>query len=232
MSDLINVDNAHRTFPELISAQSGAPLLTDDVLVLVLPLFRQVAKLHELGKIAVTNIIDIQVDSNGALTLCNEEGEVPRLNIGAVKRIQPQTISGLNLVGTLQSIHTQEGGLQVSDSAVQLDMQAPIERPVYLLGPSSWETLIGHHDEITDVFLLGMVLASLACGLNFADEDDLHSFVWHRQNLFALNENLHPIIAAVIVQMTEINRHDRATDMAELTTRLRTWREQPTRSGC
>jgi predicted DCC family thiol-disulfide oxidoreductase YuxK len=27
--------------------------------------------------------------------------------------------------------------------------------------------------------------------------------------------------------MTELNRHDRATDVASLTTRLRTWRDQP-----
>ncbi len=40
-------------------------------------------------------------------------------------------------------------------------------------------------------------------------------------------DRLNPIIAAVIVEMTALNRHDRATDVAGLAQRLRTWRDQP-----
>lgn len=222
-----NVDQGSlRTLLSLISAQSGTPLLTDDVLVLVLPLFQQVAALHSLGKVAVLDGGSVLVGEGGALLLRRPEGDVPRMDIDAVHRIQPQTTSGLNIVGALQRRNTQLGE-EVSDLSIQNDISQPIERPVYLPGPASWEAQAGHHDEITDVFMLGMLLASLACGLDFADEDDLRNFVQHRQNLFALHDRLHPIVAAVIVEMTEINRHDRAKDVAELATRLRTWREQP-----
>ncbi|SPA44181.1 AAA domain-containing protein [Cupriavidus taiwanensis] len=220
-------DREPRTLRALIEAQAGAALPTDDVLVLVLPLFAQVAALHAQGRVAALDPDSILVETDGGLRLRRPDGETPVVDIGAVHRVQPHPASGLNIVGALQLGHADDGQRDHADLALQLDAAAPIERPVFLPGPASWERRIGHHDEIGDVFLLGMMLASLACGLDFADHDDLRSFVAHRRNLFLLDERLHPIVAAVIVEMTEINRHDRATDVAALATRLRTWREQP-----
>ncbi|MGC3963627.1 MAG: AAA domain-containing protein [Rhodocyclaceae bacterium] len=218
--------NESPSLRSLITAQAGVALLTDDVLLLVLPLFQQVAELHAHGKVAALDPDSILIGGEGGLCLRYPEGEAPLMDIDAVRRVQPHAASGLNIIGTLQSTHD-EHGTQVSDAAFQSDVNASITRPVFLPGPASWEKLLGHHDEITDIFLLGCVLGSLACGLDFADEDDLRSFVGHRNNLFVLNDRLHPIVATVVVEMTEINRHDRATDVATVATRLRTWRDQP-----
>ncbi|GAA5161773.1 AAA domain-containing protein [Viridibacterium curvum] len=218
---------AESTLRELISAQGGQALSTDDVLVLVLPLFQRVAELHAQGKVASLDPDAILVDAQGGLCLRRAEGEAPRMNLDAIRRVQPHATSGLNIVGTLQSHHREDGRHEVSDLAVQPDLNAEITRPVYLPGPRSWEQQLSHHDEITDIFMLGCVLASLACGLDFADEGDLNRFAPHRRDLFILNNRLHPIVAAVIVEMTELNRHERATDVATLATRLRTWRDQP-----
>ncbi len=226
MSVLQNEGSAASSLRTLITAQNGVALTTDDVLILVLPLLHQVATLHAQGKVATLDMDSILIDGEGALCLRRPEGEAPMMDLDAVHRVQPHTNSGLNIVGTLQSAHT-EDGTRVSDAAFQSDVNAPITRPVYMPGLTSWEKLLGHHDEITDVFLLGLVVASLACGLDFGDEDDVQSFLSHRHNLFVLNERLHPIVASAIVEMTELNRHERATDIASMATRLRTWREQP-----
>ena len=45
-------DATVRTLHKLIEAQDGAALSTDDVLVLALPLFKQVAALHAQGRVA------------------------------------------------------------------------------------------------------------------------------------------------------------------------------------
>ncbi|OXJ13178.1 AAA domain-containing protein [Burkholderia sp. AU6039] len=226
MTDRI-ADGAPRTLRTLIAAQAGAALPTDDVLVLVLPLFGQVAELHARDKVAALDADGIVIDEAGRLALRRPEGDMPQMDVGAVHRVQPHPASGLNIVGALRLDSTPDGQHSQTDLALQLDAAAPIERPVFLPGYASWERSIGHHDEITDVFALGMVLASLACGLNFETGSDLQAFVAHRRNLFVLHERLHPIVAAVIVEMTEVNRHDRATDVAALAMRLRTWREQP-----
>ena len=65
-------------------------------------------------------------------------------------------------------------------------------RPVYLPGYVTWEHRLKHHDPLTDIFSLGMILASLACGMDFADPEILRSFVAHRRNLFSLSAGLHP----------------------------------------
>ncbi|MGN6480765.1 DUF4011 domain-containing protein, partial [Luteibacter sp.] len=211
----------------LLEAQGGAALGTDDIVELVLPLFEEVAALHAQDKVALLTTDTILVDEQGILRLAHPGGQEPAMDIEAVHRVQPQQSSGLNIIGHLQQSHEEDGRREVSDLAVQRDAAAPIGRPVYLPGPASWEIVIGHHDEITDVFMLGMMLASLACGLDFSDADDLARFAEARRNLFKLNDRLHPIVAAVIVEMTEVNRHDRATDVAGMTARLRNWRDQP-----
>lgn len=212
----------------LLTAQRGMPLLTDDLLALVLPLFDEVAGLHAQGRVANLDAACVSVGNSGGLVLNSPDGQAVEMNIGEVRRIQPSPGAGLNVVGNLQREHDGESGeRQERDLAVQDDAGVDIATPVFLPGPQSWEKRLGHHDEITDVFLLGMLLAELACGLDFSDIGDLRSFVQHRKNLFVLNEGLNPVIAAVIVQMTELNRRARATDVAGLATRLRTWRELP-----
>jgi len=218
---------AANTLAALIDAQSGAALPTDDVLVLVLPLFEQVSALHLQGSVASLDPGAIVLDGTGALRLRQPSGQAPALDIDAVHRVQPHPASTLNIVGELRRSHDPAGRESLSDLEVQVDADAPIERPVYLPGYGSWEIQLGHHDEITDIFRLGLILAALACGLDFDDADDVKAFAAHRRNLFQLADRLNPIVAAVIVEMTALNRHERATELAGLATRLRTWREQP-----
>jgi predicted DNA-binding WGR domain protein len=218
---------ATRTLRDLVAAQAGMPLPTDDVVRLLVPLFRQVAALHEEGKVAALDADDVVLEDTGELRLRRPEGTAPRRAMEALARIQPQHASNLNIIGALERHRPDDGIPQEDDLALQLDASAAITRPVYLPGFASWERRAGHHDEITDVFGLGMILAALACGLDFAGEEDLRLFVAQRRNLFAVHERLHPILAALVVEMTEVNRHGRATDVAALATRLATWRDQP-----
>ena len=44
-----------------------------------------------------------------------------------------------------------------------------LERPTWLRGYVCWEHLVEHHDPLTDVYSLGLILASLACSLDLAD---------------------------------------------------------------
>ena len=218
---------APQTLRDLIAAQAGMPLPPDDLVRLVLPLFARVAALHTEGKVAGLDFDEIVLDAPGLLALRRPDGLAPVNGMAALARIQPQASSNLNIIGALERSRPGAGLPETQDLALQLDAGAPILRPVYLPGPLSWERLAGHHDEITDVFGLGMVLAALACGLDFAEEDDLRQFAAHRHNLFALAERLHPILAALIVETTPVNRHGRATDVATLAARLRGWRDAP-----
>jgi predicted DNA-binding WGR domain protein len=119
-----------------------------------------------------------------------------------------------------------DASLTVSDLGVGAP-DAAVTRPVFLPGYRSWEHTLGHHDELTDIFSLGMLVASLACGLDFTDAEELEVFSVNRTNLFGVNRRLNPVLASVIVQMTELNRHKRAPDLGQLISRLENYREQP-----
>jgi predicted DNA-binding WGR domain protein len=227
VSELQKDAQALPTLHGLIEAQAGAQLSNDDLLVLVLPLLQDVAAVHASGRVATLDGDAVVLGEDGGLHLKQTVGQAAVMNVEAVHQVQPHLASGLNIIGALQNKHEADGTRSQHDLSLQEDESQPVVRPVYLSGPASWELRIGHHDEITDVFLLGMMIGSLACGLDFNDAGDLREFVAHRSNLFRLNGRLSPIIAAAIVEMTELNRHERATDVASLATRLRTWRDQP-----
>ncbi|WP_081930651.1 AAA domain-containing protein [Lysobacter antibioticus] len=211
----------------VVEAQRGAGLATDDVLFLALPLFRTVAQLHAHGRVAALGADDIVQVAGQGLSLRAADGRLPRLELDAIRRLQPPPGSTLNIVGELRVTQDAAHGARVENLQTQRDAAQPIEHPVYLPGYTSWELALGHHDEIGDIFQLGQVLASLACGLDFDDGDDLELFAAQRQNLFRINPRLNPVLAAIVVEMTALNRHERATDLASIVRRLETYRDQP-----
>ncbi|MCE4052889.1 WGR domain-containing protein [Pseudomonas sp. Au-Pse12] len=214
-------------FAQLLQSHDGAAVPIDDVLFLALPLLRQVAQLHELGHVAQLSYLDVVLGPERTLQLRHPEGQSPRLALEAIKQVQPNPESALNIVGKVRLTRDSETGVAITDLQVQEDPHQAIDHPVFLTDLHSWEHRLGHHDEISDIFQLGQLLACLACGLDFADINDLKSFAAHRRNLFQLNGRLNPVLANVIVEMTELNRHERATDVGSLARRLESWREQP-----
>ena len=118
-----------------------------------------------------------------------------------------------------------EGEATVVDLAIGAD-EEPVTRPVYLPGYVAWEHRLGHHDPLTDVFSLGMILASLVCGLDFADPEQLRRFVVGRRNPFALGEGIHPVLARAVFRMTELDRRKRVQDLTALLHGLENYRDQ------
>lgn len=215
------------TFEQLLLSHDGLALPIDDVLFLVLPLLREVARLHDQGRVAQLGYLDVLQGPDRRLQLRAPEGLPPRLALDSIKQVQPSPESALSIIGNRRLTRDSQNGVAVADLQVQEDPHQAITHPVFLSELQSWEHRLGHHDEITDIFQLGQLLASLACGLDFADINDLKSFASHRRNLFLLNDRLNPVLANLIVEMTELNRHERATDVSSLARRLETWREQP-----
>jgi predicted DNA-binding WGR domain protein len=211
----------------LINLQSGVPLATDDVVFLVLPLMQAVALLHSHGRVALLGADDVLLGEDRRLGLRITEGRLPQLNLDAVKAVQPQPGSALNIIGEHRLTVDSESGAAFENLQASLDEQQKILRPVFLPEYTAWELKLGHHDEITDIFCLGQILASLSCGLDFDDAVDLKRFVENQDNLFRLNDRLNPVMANIIVEMTALNRHNRATDLSGLAKRLETYRDQP-----
>ena len=200
---------------------------TDDVLAALLPLMRQVLAAHGAGLVApLDGIKHLTLTEAGHLMFAPAEVSSPEKNTSRVEALLAPVSHGVDVIAeSRRTADIDEASLTVSDLGVAAG-DAQITKPVFLPGYRSWEHAIGHHDELTDIFSLGMLLASVACGLDFMDAGELEVFTVNRTNLFGVNRRLNPVVASVIQQMTELNRHKRAPDLAQMISRLQNYREQ------
>ena len=200
---------------------------TEDVLASFLPLLREVIEAHRHGLVApLEGTQDLHVEG---VRLWFEEArrQEPKANPAEVGRFDLAAQSGVEVVSEMRrTTEVDNGSEQVVRSEIG-SRGTPITRPVYLPGYVAWEHELAHHDPLTDAFSLGLILASLACGLNLNEPADLETFVEHRRNLFALNPRLHPVLAQAIMRMTELDRRRRPQDLASLLTTLENYRDQP-----
>jgi len=199
---------------------------TEDALASFLPLVRAVMEAHAMGQVAPLEGTDALNVEENRIWFEDAKRRAPRQNAGALRRIETTNRAGLEVVAEARrTTDVDEGHDRVVNLAIGA-RDGTITRPVYLPGYVTWEHALGHHDPLTDIFSLGMILASLACGLDFTDPADLEKFVAARHNLFSLAPDLHPVLARAIVRMTELDRHRRAQDLAALLKNLDNYRDQ------
>ena len=202
-------------------------LPNEDLVHALAPLMREVAALHARGLVADLSDDTVVDPGDGHFRLVRAEGHKPEFAGARIRAIQPHTSSALRVVGEYRVTTDTDSGSQVDDLRAGRGDDDETVKLAYLVGYRCWEQQAGHHDEQTDIFLAGLILASLACGLDFNDETDAKRFSGARANLFQLNPQLHPVIASLIGEMTALNRHERATDIAAAACRLEDYRDQP-----
>lgn len=198
---------------------------TEDALASFLPLARQVADAHAAGKVApLDGVGALQVE--GVRIWFHESAlQAPALAPAELARLERPAAAVEVLSEHRRTVDVEGGG----GEHVRLEIgarDAPPTRPAYVPGYVCWEHLAGHHDPVSDVFSLGLVLASLACGLDLAEPGDLETFVAHRRNLFRLQPGLHPVVAKAIVKMTELSRRERPQELGTLLQALQHYRDQ------
>ncbi|MFT3782744.1 MAG: AAA domain-containing protein [Nibricoccus sp.] len=201
---------------------------TDDVLASLLPLFRQVSAAHERGLVApLKGLQQILVSEDGSVSVSAESFTKPVRVENRVNEMLAAKSRGVEVIGESRTVTDMVDGIHESKRADVLDQGEEVKAPAFICGYTTWEHALGHHDPVTDVLSLGMLLASLACGLDFTVIGDVEMFASQRANLFAINRRLHPVVARVIVQMTELDRHKRAQDVSQLLRCLESYRDQP-----
>ncbi len=201
---------------------------TEDALASFLPLLGQVVEAHAQGRVAPLEGIDA-LHVQGVQVWFEEANlKDPSMNRSALRRLdRPKALRVEVMDKVRRTTEVSDGITGVQDLSVG-DRAESIESPVYLPGYISWDHAVGCHDPLTDVFSLGLVLASMACGLDFSDRKDIELFARSRRNLFAINRHLHPVVVKAILKMTELSRHDRPQDLGPILYALTHYRDQET----
>jgi hypothetical protein len=206
--------------------QAAGGFSTEDALAAFLPLARQVAETHLRGEVAPLVGLDALHVDDGRIWFADDRALAPRNNLAAVRRLQQPAARAVDILGeSRRTTDVDQGQEQLVDLSLG-QRGEELTRPVYLPGYVCWEHELGHHDPLTDIFSLGMLLAALVCGLDLNVPEELQAFVAHRDNLFAIHAAIHPVLARAIVRMTELDRHRRPPDLAALVHSLENYRDQ------
>jgi predicted DNA-binding WGR domain protein len=198
---------------------------TEDALTSFLPLARQVVQAHAADKVApLDGVAALQVE--GVRIWFHESTtRSPSHNAATVQALD-KPLAGVEVLSEhKRTLDVDAGPGKVANLSIGTREQE-LTRPVYLPGYLCWEQQLGHHDPLSDVHCLGLLLASLSCGLDLNEPQDLEAFVAHRKNLFKLTPGLHPVLAKAIVKMTELSRHGRPQDLATVIHNLEHYRDQ------
>ena len=192
-----------------------------DLLPLLLPLVQQTAEAHEHGLVAPLEDVANLAVYHGRAFFTQDACGPPKRDAAKLAAIDKARSRAFTITGETDTTDTRG-----ARSRYVAGDDSPVTQPMYIPGYVCWEHTLEVHDELCDVFMLGMLLASFALNLDFRDEDDLAAFANRRENLFVLAPDLHPVIARVITRMTALSRHDRAQSLDEIVHALEHYQSQ------
>ena len=214
-----------RTFRDLLAEwREAGSAGTEDVLGAALPLIEQVAALREQGLIAPLNGVDALRVSMGHLWFQNSLAREPQIEEAALRAAEGEPAFRLDVTGHY-SERRDGSGVQVADDAIATAGELD-PRPAYYPGYVAWEQQAGHHDQLSDIFVLGMILGGLALWRDLTSAEDLHIFVRSRRDLMRRNPRLHPVLSQIVGKMTELDRRKRPQDLRQIANALARYREQ------
>ena len=212
--------------PALAFLRERGALGADDALFALLPLFRQVAETHRRGLVAPLDGLDALRVEEGRLYFPAAEAREPRLAPERVAEVEGHVTPAFDVVGERQRTTDVDAGEEEQVDLLLAEGGEAVTRPVHLLGYRSWEHSVGHHDPLTDVYVMGLLLASASCGLDLTLPEHARRFAAHRRNLFALAPDLNPVLARHVERMTAPDRHRRAQDLEAIVASLERYRDQ------
>lgn len=198
----------------------------DDIIAIILPLLKTVAAIHNQGKVASLQDISTIYIENQHFHITDNAFEITDNSkaIAAFFKSKSKAfeISGEHFTTTEigEGVKREYGDKSVSEEDAEL-----VNKPAYIKDYSCFEFECGHHDPVTDIFVLGMILASIALQFDFTDIEDVKRFVEYRRKMYFLNSKINPAIANIILGMTELNRENRWKDLNEIIEKLQNYRD-------
>lgn len=215
------------TFKEFLkTAFTNGQYSTDDIIAFVKPLFEEVLSFHENNLVAPFFKEDALFITNENLDIDEKFAISSKCNISKINAINKKVSrKNFEIVATLKlETDVDAGTSKIEDANIIFKPENNIENPVYIGGYNSYEILLNHHDAQTDIFCLGLILGSMALGLNLYEEKDLKTFISYRKNPIQHNQRIHPTISALIAEMTELDRNARTQDLYDVIARLVNYR--------
>lgn len=196
----------------------------DDVVAVMLPLLEDLKEIHSDNQVLDWKNLEAIKVTSGIPEIDFELRLNPRLKSDALQVVLLQARTDAFEIRTGFKQTGESGPVQFQEF-VNAHLEKYPKLPVFLPGYTCWEIEFGHHDQSGDIFMAGLLLASLSLNLDFTNENDLRLFVENRDQIPVLNKNIHPAIANLLVEMTQPDRRKRTREISEAIERLKFYRE-------
>ncbi|MES2573414.1 MAG: AAA domain-containing protein [Bacteroidota bacterium] len=198
----------------------------DDIIAIMMPLLRTVSDIHNQGKVASLQDISTIYIENQHFHITDNAFEIKQ-NAKVIAAFFKGKSNVFEITGEHHDIVEigDDINREYEDKSVSESDTDNLKKPVYIKDYNCFELEFDHHDPLTDIFILGMILASIALQFDFTDIDDVKRFVEYRKKMYFLNSNINPAIANIILGMTELNRENRWKDLNEITEKLKNYRD-------
>ncbi|MEN2401364.1 AAA domain-containing protein [Flavobacterium sp. MC2016-06] len=197
----------------------------DDITAIILPLLKTVSIIHNQGKVASLEDISTIYIENGHFHITDDAFEIKQ-NLRPIEALFKNKSKAFEISGEQytkteigEEISREYGDKTVSES------EEENKKAIYVKDYGCFELEFEHHDPVTDIFILGMILASIALKFDFTDIEEVKKFVEYRKKMYFLNSKINPAIANIILGMTELNREKRWKDLNEIVEKLKNYRD-------
>jgi superfamily I DNA and/or RNA helicase/predicted DNA-binding WGR domain protein len=221
--------NQNLSIPEFKEyLQQNGGLYNDDFVALFLPLLKHITRIHEENKVARIYASEALQVRDRSLVLLQDNTFDPELRYQALKALEDQAKQQgvFEITERLkQSTDVGTGDVGVESQELYTDDNKGTIKPSYFLNYQTYEQQLGHYDQKTELFVLGMIMASFAFDLDFSNHDDLEAFVRNRGQLYHLNPRIHPNITFLIGQLTQLDRHKRTRETYNLIWQLENYKD-------
>jgi predicted DNA-binding WGR domain protein len=221
-----NIDTPVHLKQFLSTAFSNGYFASDDVVAFIIDALAETIELHSNGKVLPTQREDCLLITENRLDINEQIVIEKQLNTATIQRIDQyyKQYQFAVLAKQTVEVETAVGNFNHKNRLIHLGNTDELTEPAYLLGYYCFESTWGHHDELTDIFSLGLVLGSICFGLNLYDPVELERFVEIRDNAFG-HSNIHPTLVGLVQQMTALDRTKRIQDLQEVIDRLTYYRD-------
>ncbi len=218
------------SFARLLSEAvvSGGPT-TGDVLAVCLPLLRQVDDLHNRGLVTGASGVSALDYDGELLRVRTSQGATEASNLGEVDDITARSHRSGIAVGARWNVDDGDGSQPIgATSGDVIDFSdPPPDRPVFVQGYRAWEQLYSHHDELTDIAIVGQWVCSYAFALDLDQPDGIDDLARHINRPSLLSDRLHPVVASTLAEMVNPDRTRRPVAMSHVIARLEHHRDIP-----
>ncbi len=133
--------------------------------------------------------------------------------------VKPDLTTQINIedeVFKFKTDNTSPKQINKSFLLISLETNKPIAPLANFQSP---ELNADHHDELSDIYQIGLIFASLALAMPLYKEESRAKF-YLTEDIQSLAPNIHPIVKELVLDMTNLERNKRATNLGEISLKL------------